>query len=98
MSSTKISEKNSSNVTYFDPKRLNLQEDPDGASFISLLLCSAGMFMRHKLLVWIALFFILSTFCRKKNGTGVSQYMINAVMIIFGMISLYILVPPEINK
>ena len=87
--------KNSSAVTFFDPKKLNLQEEPDGASFISLLLCSAGMFMRQKLLIWLALFFILSTFCRKKNGTGISQYLINLVMVVFGMVSLYVLVPTK---
>ncbi len=89
------SAKNSNAVTYFDPKKLNLQEEPDGASMISLLLCSAGMFMRNKLMIWIALFFILSTFCRKKNGTGVGQYLINLVMVVFGMVSLYVLVPPS---
>jgi hypothetical protein len=87
--------KNPNNITYFDPKRLNVQEEPDGASFISLLLCSAGMFMRNKLMIWIALFFILSTFCRKRNGTGIGQYLINLVMVVFGMVSLYILVPPS---
>jgi hypothetical protein len=55
------------------------------------------MFMRNKLLIWVALFFILSTFCRKKSGTGISQYFINAIMIIFGMVSLYVLVPPEMQ-
>jgi hypothetical protein len=87
--------KNPSGITYFDPKRLNVQEEPDGASFISLLLCSAGMFMRNKLMIWIALFFILSTFCRKRNGTGIGQYLINLVMVVFGMVSLYVLVPPS---
>jgi len=95
MSSNQLSNKNPNGVALFDPKKLNLQEEPDGASFISLLLCSAGMFLRNKLLIWVALFFILSTFCRKKNGTGVSQYLINLVMVVFGMVSLYVLVPPE---
>jgi hypothetical protein len=62
---------------------------------ISLLLCSGGMFLRSKLMIWIAVFFILSTFCRRKNGSSISQYLINVVMIIFGLVSSYVLIPPD---
>lgn len=64
---------------------------------ISLLLCSGGMFLRNKIMIWLAVFFILSCFCRKKNGSSISQYLINTVMIVFGLVSSYVLVPPEVQ-
>jgi len=90
--------KNPSSVIHYNPSRYNNQEEQDGASMISLLLCSGGMFLRSKLMIWLAVFFILSTFCRKKNGSSLTQYLINAVMIIFGLVSSYVLVPPEVAK
>jgi hypothetical protein len=51
------------------------------------------MFMRNKLVIWLAVFFIISTFCRRKNGSSIAQYLINLVMIIFGMVSIYIMQP-----
>jgi hypothetical protein len=68
-------------------------EEQDGASFISLILCSAGMFMRSKLTIWIAIFFLISTFCRRKNGSPITAYLMNLVMIIFGLVTNYLLHP-----
>ena len=52
--------KNDKNIHYYDPARFtSSQDEPDGASFISLLLCSFGMFTRNKLVIWLAVFFIL---------------------------------------
>ena len=58
------------------------------------MLCSVGMFMRSKLIIWISIFFILSTFCRRRNGTSIVHYLINLVMIIFGLVTNYMMVPP----
>jgi hypothetical protein len=52
------------------------------------------MFMRSKLVIWISIFFILSTFCRRKYGTSIVQYLINLVMIIFGLVVNYVMIPP----
>lgn len=89
-----MSKKNESNIRFYDPTKLVSQEEADGASFISLLLCSAGMFMRNKLIIWLAIFFIISTFCRRKNGTSIVHYLINLVMIIFGLVTTYMMHPP----
>lgn len=87
--------KNDKKINYYDPSRFSAQEDqPDGASFISLLLCSFGMFTRNKIVIWLAVFFILSTFCRKKYGSSSAQYLINGVMIAFGLVTSYFLQPP----
>lgn len=85
--------KNEKNVNYYDPSRFNTQEEADGASFISLLLCSFGMFTRTKIYIWIAIFFIISTLCRKKYSSSSAQYLINGSMIIFGLVSIYVLNP-----
>ena len=87
--------KNSNNVQYFNPARLLMQEEPDGASFISLLLCSAGMFMRNKFIIWLSIFFIISTMCRKKYSSPSTQYLVNGVMILFGLVTNYVLHPPQ---
>lgn len=87
--------KNQNNVHFFNPNRLNLQEEPDGASFISLLLCSAGMFMRNKFIIWLSIFLILSTMCRKKYSSPSTQYLVNGVMIIFALVSNYVIHPPQ---
>lgn len=88
--------KNSNNIRLYDPTKLiSQQEEADGTSFISLMLCSVGMFMRSKLIIWISIFFILSTFCRRKNGTSIVQYLINLVMIIFGLVVNYMMQPPS---
>jgi hypothetical protein len=58
------------------------------------MLCSMGMFMRSKMIIWLSIFFILSTFCRRKNGTSIVQYLINVVMIVFGLITNYMMQPP----
>lgn len=89
-----MSKKNAANITFYDPARLAAADEADGASFISLMLCSAGMFMRNKLVIWLAVFFILSTFCRRKNGSSIAHYLINLVMIVFGMVSMYLMQPP----
>lgn len=74
------------------------QEEADGASFISLLLCSFGMFTRNKFVIWLAIFFILSTMCRKKYSSPSTQYLINGVMIIFGLVTSYIIQPPGYGR
>jgi hypothetical protein len=89
--------KNISNVVHYNPSRYNNQEEQDGASMVSLLLCSGGMFLRSKIMIWVAIFFLLSTFSRKKNGSSISQYLINIVMIIFSLVSIYMLVPNEVH-
>ena len=89
-----MNKQNPKNIVYYDPVKLVSQEEPDGTSFVSLLLCSVGMFMRNKLIIWTAVFFILSTFCRRKNGTSILQYLVNLVMIIFGLITTYMMHPP----
>lgn len=58
------------------------------------MLCSVGMFMRSKLIIWVSIFFILSTFCRRRNGTSIVHYLVNLVMIIFGLVTNYMMVPP----
>lgn len=83
-----------SNINFFDPAHYQPQEEPDGASFISLLLCSFGMFTRNKLVIWLAIFFILSTMCRKKYSSPSTQYLINGVMIVFGLVTSYVIQPP----
>lgn len=94
-----MSKKNAANIKLYDPTRLfSAGEEADGASFISLMLCSVGMFMRSKLVIWISIFFILSTFCRRKNGTSIVQYLINLVMIIFGLVVNYVMVPPGLRE
>lgn len=85
--------KSEKNIKFYDSSRFNTQEEPDGASFISLLLCSFGMFTRNKLVIWLAVFFILSTFCRKKYSSSSAQYLINGVMIVFGLVTSYVLQP-----
>lgn len=90
-----MSHKNQSNVQFFNPNKLSLQEEPDGASFISLLLCSAGMFMRNKIIIWLSIFLILSTMCRKKYSSPSTQYLVNGVMIVFALVSNYVLHPPQ---
>lgn len=82
------------NIVDYDPAKLTQQDEPDGASFLSLILCSAGMFMRNKIIIWLAVFFILSTFCRRKNGTSISHYLINLMMIVFGLVTTYMMHPP----
>jgi hypothetical protein len=47
------------------------------------------MFTRNKLVIWLAVFFILSTFCRKKYSGSSAQYLINGVMIVFGIATTY---------
>ena len=86
--------KDASGVKTYDASRYQVQEEPDGASFVSLLLCSFGMFTRNKLMIWVAIFFILSTMCRKKYSSPSTQYLINAVMIVFGLVTSYIIQPP----
>ena len=86
--------KTDKNIHYYDASRFTSSPDePDGASFISLLLCSFGMFTRNKLVIWLAVFFILSTFCRKKYSGSSAQYLINGVMIVFGLVTSYVLQP-----
>ena len=52
------------------------------------------MFMKSKLIIWLSIFFILSTFCRRKNGTSVLHYMVNLMMIVFGLVTTYMAFPP----
>lgn len=85
--------KNEKNINYYDSSRFQAQEDADGASFISLLLCSFGMFTRNKLFIWLAVFFIISTLCRKKYSSSLSQYLINGAMLLFALVSSYVFVP-----
>ena len=92
------SKKNPSKINLYDPTRLVAGEEADGASFVSLMLCSAGMFMRSKLIIWLSIFFIISTFCRRRNGTSIVQYLINLVMIIFGLVVNYMMQPPPIGS
>lgn len=92
-----MSKKSIANIRHYDPtKLLSSQDEADGASFISLMLCSTGMFMRSKLIIWLSIFFIMSTFCRRKNGSSIMHYLINLVMIIFGLVTTYIMHPPGI--
>jgi len=92
-----MSKKNTANIRHYDQsKLLSVQEEADGASFISLMLCSVGMFMRSKLIIWLSIFFIMSTFCRRKNGSSIMHYLINLVMIIFGLVTTYMMHPPGI--
>lgn len=93
-----MNKKNPKNVVFYDPARLMQQDEPDGASFISLILCSAGMFMRNKIIIWISIFFIISTFCRRKNGTSIAHYLINLMMIIFGIVTTYMMQPPALPQ
>jgi hypothetical protein len=88
--------KHASGVQFFNPTKLlqQQQEETDGSSMISLLLCSAGMFLRYKLIIWISIFFILSSMCRKKYSSPSTQFLINGVMVIFGLISTYVLHAP----
>jgi hypothetical protein len=58
------------------------------------MLCSVGMFMRSKMVLWISILFMLSTFCRRKNGSSILQYLMNVVMIVFGLVVNYMMVPP----
>ena len=85
---------NPKHVLYSDPEKLVVQEEPDGTSFLSLICCSAGMFMRSKLIIWVSIFFILSTLCRRKNGSSIVQYLVNLMMIIFGLVTTYMIQPP----
>lgn len=51
------------------------------------------MFTRNRLVIWLAIFFIISTMCRKKYSSSSVQYLINAAMIIFGLVTSYVLHP-----
>ena len=93
-----MSKQNPKNIVFYDPVKLVAQDEPDGTSFISLLLCSVGMFMRNKMVIWVAIFFILSTFCRRKNGTSVAHYLINLMMIVFGLVTTYMMHPPGADQ
>ena len=90
-----MSKKSQKNINLYDVSRLNLQDEPDGTSFISLLLCSAGMFMRNKLIIWISIFFILSTLCRRKYGSSIANYLLNTIMIIFALVTSYMMAPQQ---
>jgi len=85
--------KSEKNIQHYDSSRFRNEEETDGASIISLLLCSVGMFTRNKLFIWISLFFIISTLCRKKYGSSYSPYLINGSMIIFAIVNTYVLQP-----
>ena len=61
----------------------------------SLLLCSAGMFMRNKFIIWLSIFFIISTMCRKKYSSPSTRYLVNEAMIIFGLATNYVLHLPQ---
>lgn len=89
-----MSKLNPSKVVFYDPAKLVVQEEPDGTSFLSLILCSAGMFMRSKLIIWLSIFFIISTLCRRKNGSSIVQYLVNLMMIVFGLVTTYMMQPP----
>lgn len=90
-----MNKQNPKNINYYDPVKLvSATDEPDGASFISLLCCSIGMFMRMKVIIWVAIFMMMSTFCRRKNGTSITTYLINLMMIIFALISTYMIQPP----
>lgn len=92
-----MSRKNAKNISLYDPSKLLQQDEPDGTSFLSLILCSAGMFMRNKIIIWLAIFFIISTFCRRKNGTSIAHYLINLMMIVFGLVTTYMMHPPPVS-
>lgn len=83
--------RNEENVKMYKPARYSGPEEPEATSFLSLLLCSMGMFLQSKLCIWLSIFLLLSSFCRRKNGSSVSQYMVNFVMIIFGLTNTYVL-------
>lgn len=89
-----MNHKNPKDINLYDGSRFQAQEEPDGASFISLLLCSFGMFTRNKFVIWIAVFFMISTMCRKKYSSPSTQYLINGVMILFGLVTSYVFHPP----
>ena len=92
-----MNKQNAKNINFYDPVKLVASEEPDGASFISLLCCSIGMFMRMKVVIWIAVFMMMSTFCRRKNGTPITTYLINLMMIIFALISTYVIQSPGVQ-
>jgi len=92
-----MNKQNAKNINFYDPVKLVASEEPDGASFISLLCCSIGMFMRMKVVIWIAVFMMMSTFCRRKNGIPITTYLINLMMIIFALISTYVIQSPGVQ-
>jgi hypothetical protein len=91
-----MNKQNPKNIVFYDSAKLVQQDEPDSTSFISLLLCSVGMFMRNKIIIWVAIFFIMSTFCRRKNGTSIAHYIINLMMIVFGLVTTYMMQPPVV--
>ncbi|KAL4493440.1 hypothetical protein ABPG72_007448 [Tetrahymena utriculariae] len=82
--------RNQEKIIYYQPApQTEDQQGGDLQQFLSFILCFVGIMTKQKICLWVALFMFLSNFANIKQTSDLKQMIINAGIIVMGMVSLY---------
>jgi hypothetical protein len=90
--------KNETNIVYFNSSRLQSSQDDgsEAGNMISMMLCLFGAFTRNKIFIWMAIYFTISTLCRRRYSSSLAQHVINLVMLLFAIVVSYVFIPQSV--